>query len=277
MAMDLGIRRGVAARMVEIDAATPDDWQQVLTGHRDMPLHVGSWASFDPAGRPLIARYGSLIYGVEANISIQQARECIWLVDSKGLVVKSRMDALENHKLPFAKDFPPHHDLISSVKAVRPTALLGLSGTANCFTKEVCEAMATFNKRPIIFALSHPTTPECTAEQAYTWTQGQCVFASGSHSHPVEVNGRLYHAGQGNSSFVFPGIGLGCVLAGATRIRDEMFLAAADALASQVTNEDRELGLVYPPLNRIRETSTHVAKAVANMAYKLVLRKNHQR
>ncbi|KAI5069138.1 hypothetical protein GOP47_0015439 [Adiantum capillus-veneris] len=205
----------------------------------------------------------------EANISIQEARERIWLVDSKGLVVKSRMDTLENHKLPFVKDFPPHHDLISSVKAVRPTALLGLSGTANCFTKEVCEAMANLNTRPIIFALSHPTTPECTAEQAYTWTQGQCVFASGSHSPPVEVNGRLFHAGQGNSAFVFPGIGLGCVLAGATRIRDEMFLAAADALASQVTDENRELGLVYPPLNRIRETSTHVAKAVATMAYKL--------
>lgn len=210
----------------------------------------------------------------EANISIQEARERIWLVDSKGLVVKSRMDTLENHKLPFVKDFPQHHDLLTSVKAVRPTALLGLSGTANCFTKDVCEAMTIFNKRPIIFALSHPTTPECTAEQAYTWTQGQCVFANGSHSHPVEVNGKLFHAGQGNSAFIFPGLGLGCILAGATRIRDEMFLASAEALASQVTDEDRDLGLVYPPLNRIRETSAHVAKAVANMAYKLGLATN---
>lgn len=210
----------------------------------------------------------------EENLSIQDARKHIWLVDSKGLVVNSRMDALESHKLPFAKDVPPQHDLSSAIKVVQPTALLGFSGKADCFTKDVCQEMASLNKRPIIFALSHPTTPECTAEQAYTWTRGCCIFASSSHSPPVEVNGRSFYTGQGNSAFIFPGIGLGCVVAGATRIRDEMFLAAAEALASQVTESDRELGLVYPPLQRIRETSAHVAKAVASMAYKLGLATN---
>lgn len=221
-----------------------------------------------------IAEMLAMYISKESNISIQEAREHIWLVDSEGLVVKSRMESLGNHKLPFAKDVPLQHDLISSVKAIRPTALLGFSGKRNSFTKDVCETMASFNKRPIIFALSHPTTPECTAEQAYIWTEGCCLFASSSHSPPVEVNGRSIHAGQGNSAFIFPGLGLGCTLAGATRIRDEMFLAAAEALASQVTEKERCLGLLYPPLDRIRETSAHVAKAVANMAYKLGLATN---
>ncbi|KAL3694312.1 hypothetical protein R1sor_007963 [Riccia sorocarpa] len=215
-----------------------------------------------------IAEMLALYISKEANISIPEARRKIWMVDSKGLVVTSRMDSLQSHKIPFVQDYPAHSSLLDCVKAIRPTALVGVSGKAGSFTKEICEAMTEFSPRPIIFPLSNPTSnSECTAEQAYTWTQGKCIFASGSPFSPVEVNGQWHHPGQGNNAYIFPGFGLGCIVAGTTRIRDEMFLAAAETLASSVTDEDRLKGLVYPPLWKVRSVSAHIAKAVASKAY----------
>ncbi|CAI7790072.1 unnamed protein product, partial [Closterium sp. NIES-53] len=119
--------------------------------------------------------------------------------------------------------------------AIRPTALIGVSGQAGTFNQPVCEAMAQLNERPVVFALSNPTSlSECTAEDAYKWTQGRAIFASGSPFAPVEMDGKRFVPGQGNNAYVFPGIGLGCLMCGATRMRDEMFLAAAEALAAQV-------------------------------------------
>ncbi|GJP46655.1 hypothetical protein CLOM_g5920 [Closterium sp. NIES-68] len=206
----------------------------------------------------------------EANISLAEARGRIWLVDSKGLVVRSRVDSLQPHKVPFAHDHPESADLVETIQTIRPTALIGVSGQAGTFTQPVCEAMAQLNERPIIFALSNPTSlSECTAEDAYKWTQGRAVFASGSPFPPVEMDGRRFVPGQGNNAYVFPGIGLGCLMCGATRMRDEMFLAAAEALAAQVSDEDREQGRVYPPIWKIRQISAHIAKAVAAKAYDL--------
>ncbi|CAI7853928.1 unnamed protein product, partial [Closterium sp. NIES-53] len=189
----------------------------------------------------------------EANISLAEARGRIWLVDSKGLVVRSRVDSLQPHKVPFAHDHPESADLVETIHAIRPTALIGVSGQAGTFNQPVCEAMAQLNEvraegsglvgetwaavavRPVVFALSNPTSlSECTAEDAYKWTQGRAIFASGSPFAPVEMDGKRFVPGQGNNAYVFPGIGLGCLMCGATRMRDEMFLAAAEALAAQV-------------------------------------------
>ena len=128
--------------------------------------------------------------------------------------------------------------------------------------------MARLNERPVVFALSNPTSnAECTAEQAYEWTSGRAVFASGSPFPPVTLNGRLHTTAQANNSFVFPGVGLGLLLSGARRVDDALFFAAARALADQVKDADLEQGLLFPPAARIREVALAVATAVADAAY----------
>jgi malate dehydrogenase (oxaloacetate-decarboxylating)(NADP+) len=128
--------------------------------------------------------------------------------------------------------------------------------------------MARVNDRPIIFALSNPTSKaECTAEQAYTWTDGRAVFASGSPFPPVTIAGRVHTPGQANNAYVFPGVGLGLLVSGARRATDAMFLAAADALADQTSDADLQQGRIFPPAARLREVALAVAVAVAAVAY----------
>ncbi len=130
-------------------------------------------------------------------------------------------------------------------------------------------AMTDNNARPIIFALSNPTSKaECTAEQAYQWSDGRALFACGSPFAPVPAHGKTLVPRQCNNSYIFPGVGLGAIACGATRITDEMFLAAANALAAQVTPEDLEQGSLYPPLANIRTVSAHIAAAVVDVAYR---------
>ncbi len=197
----------------------------------------------------------------------QAAMERIWYVDSTGLVCKSRTD-LAVHKKPFAHDHPFIGSLLEAVEKLQPTCLIGVSGTPQTFTKPVVEAMARLNKRPVIFALSNPTSKaECTAEQCYSWSEGRALFASGSPFDPVELNGKRHVSGQGNNAYIFPGVGLGAIVCEATRITDEMFSRAAHALAGQVTEGDLATGCLYPPLQQIRNVSAHIAAAVAEVAY----------
>lgn len=202
------------------------------------------------------------------GLSEQEARLRCWFVDSKGLVVKSRTAQLAEHKLPYAHEHAFLPSLLETLQALRPTALIGVSGTPNSFTREVVAAMADFNPQPIIFALSNPTSKaECTAEQAYGWSGGRAIFASGSPFPPVEINGVRRVPGQGNNIYVFPGIGLGALASQSREVTDEMFLAAARTLASLVQPEDLALGRIYPALSRIREVSLQIATAVAKVAY----------
>jgi len=212
---------------------------------------------------------GELVVSALTDLGLSEieARKRCWFVDSKGLIVKERED-LSEHKLPFAQNHPRVPDFLSSVKALKPTAIIGASGQSGAFTPEVLQAMAQINTMPIIFALSNPTSmSECTAEEAYTHTRGRCIFAGGSPFPPFDFNGRVHVPGQGNNVYIFPGIGLGTVACGIKHIIDEMFLVAAKTLSALVTEADLAKGSVYPPLTRIREVSLNIAQAISEIAY----------
>jgi malate dehydrogenase (oxaloacetate-decarboxylating)(NADP+) len=203
----------------------------------------------------------------EEGLSEAEARKHCWFVDSRGLVCNER-ENLAAHKQAYAHEHEYIDNLLDAVHALKPTVLLGLSGQPQTFTKDVVEAMADYNERPIIFALSNPTSmAECTAEQAYTWSEGRAVFASGSPFDPVDYNNQTFVPGQGNNAYIFPGVGLGVIVSQSRIVTDEMFLAAAHSLANQVKDSDIERGRVYPPLSAIREVSARIAADVCKMAY----------
>jgi malate dehydrogenase (oxaloacetate-decarboxylating)(NADP+) len=203
----------------------------------------------------------------EEGLSEKDARGRCWLVDSRGVVVKSRND-LQPHKLRFAHDLEPIPDFLSALRIMKPTAIIGVSGRGGSFTREIVEEMVRLNDRPIIFALSNPTSmAECTAEMAYRWSDGRAVYASGSPFDPVELDGKTLVPGQGNNAYIFPGLGLGIVASGARHVTDEMFAAAARALAGTVSEQDLEKGRIFPALEKIRETSLVIATAVARVAH----------
>ena len=206
----------------------------------------------------------------EEGVSEAEARLRCWFVDSKGLLVKGRGDKMPKHKLPFAHEAAHVASLAEAIEKVRPTALIGVSGVGRSFTKDVLAAMAAINEKPVIFALSNPTSKaECTAEEAYIHTGGRAIFASGSPFKCVTHQGRTLHPGQGNNVYIFPGVGLGALACAASRVDDSMFLAAARTLAAEVTAGDLSRGSVYPSLTRIRAVSLKIAKAVAERAYEL--------
>ncbi|XP_022883078.1 NADP-dependent malic enzyme-like [Olea europaea var. sylvestris] len=217
-----------------------------------------------------IAELIALEMSKQTKVPLEETRKKIWLVDSKGLIVHSRKESLQHFKKPWAHEHEPCNTLLDAVKAIKPTALIGTSGVGKTFTKEVVEAMAAFNKQPLIMALSNPTSQaECTAEEAYRWTEGRAIFASGSPFDPVEYNGKTYVPGQANNAYIFPGLGFGLVISGAIRVHDDMLLAASEALAGQVTQEHYDKGMIYPPFSNIRKISAHIAANVAAKAYEL--------
>jgi malate dehydrogenase (oxaloacetate-decarboxylating)(NADP+) len=204
---------------------------------------------------------------VAQGMTLEAARKTCWLVDSKGLVVKSRTD-LAHHKLNYAHEHAPVADLLGAVKALKPTAIIGVSAVGGTFTKAVLEEMARINRRPIVFALSNPTSQaECTAEEAYRHTGGRALFACGSPFDPVTIDGQTFVPRQGNNSYIFPGIGLGAIASKSKVITDEMFMKSAHTLAQLVTESDLAQGSLYPALPRIREVSAQIAAATAGAAY----------
>lgn len=210
---------------------------------------------------------------VKERMTEQEALKHLWFVDINGLIVSSRSDLMP-HNLRYAHD----HDqlnFIESIKAIKPHILIGATGAFGAFTKEVIELMADINEQPVIFALSNPTSrAECTAEQAYNWSNGKVVFASGSPFNKVQFNGKEYHPGQGNNAYIFPGMGLGIIIANATKVPDELFLTAAKTLADMVSEKNIEEGAIYPRLNEIRTISLEIAYAVAQKTYEMGLARN---
>ena len=204
---------------------------------------------------------------VEEGIPVEEARKKCFFYDTQGLLTSDR-DYIANHKQRFARKLPPVENFLEAINLIKPTAILGLSGQPGSFPKEVIETMATINKRPIIFALSNPTSKaECTAEETYRWSKGRAIFASGSPFDPVKLGNKTHVPGQGNNVYIFPGVGLGAIVSGSRHVTDEMFLAAAHSLANQVSEEQLANGNVYPPLDNIREVCALIAYEVAKIAW----------
>lgn len=206
------------------------------------------------------------------GLSNEEALQRLWFVDINGLVVADR-DDLMPHNLPYAHDHDPLN-FVEAIDEIKPHVLIGATGFGGAFTREVVEHMTAINERPVIFALSNPTSrAECTAHHAYAWSNGKAIFASGSPFDKVTYSGRVHKPGQGNNAYIFPGIGLGAIHAEMSTISDAAFLIAAQTLADQVSDDDIELGSLYPPLPDIREISLNIAEAVAEHAYSTGLAK----
>ena len=204
---------------------------------------------------------------VAEGTSVAEARLHNWLVDLRGLVVKSR-PGLTEHKIAYAHEHAQIGDFLTAIRTLKPTAIIGVAAVGGTFTPEVLQTMAQINKLPIVFALSNPTSKaECSAEEAYQHTGGRVLFACGSPYDPITFDGMTYVPRQGNNSYIFPGVGLGAIASGTRLVTDEMFLAAAHTLANLVSEEDLKQGSLYPALPRIREVSAHIAAAVAEIAY----------
>ncbi len=205
---------------------------------------------------------------VAEGLSKQDAMKRCWFMDSKALVESSRKD-LQAHKKPYAHEHAPLGDLLTAVRELKPTALIGVSGKAAQFTEDIVKEMARINKMPVIFALSNPTAnAECTAEQAYSWSEGRAIFASGSPFPAYKYDGRTFVSGQGNNAYIFPGVGMGVVACGAKRVTDEMFFEAAKELAACASKDDLAQGCLFPPLSKIVEVSARIAVKTAEVAYK---------
>jgi malate dehydrogenase (oxaloacetate-decarboxylating)(NADP+) len=200
---------------------------------------------------------------VMEGLTIGAARGRNWLYDTHGLVTPART-GLADFKKPFAHEHAPLSSFVEAVEAIRPTGIIGVSTVPKQFSRAVIEAMARVNERPIIFPYSNPTSrSECTAEEAYKWSDGRAIFASGSPFPPVQIGGRSFVPGQGNNVYIFPAMGMAILATEATRVTEEMFIVAAKAVAAQVTEENLASGLIYPPQSRIFDASLNVAATIA--------------
>uniref|UniRef100_A0A8C5D2N3 Malic enzyme n=1 Tax=Gadus morhua TaxID=8049 RepID=A0A8C5D2N3_GADMO len=206
---------------------------------------------------------------MEKGLTQAEARDKIWMFDKHGLLVKGRPQETDGNQEAFVHDSPGTvNNFLDAVNTLQPTAIIGVSGAGRLFTHDVIKAMGTLNERPIIFALSNPTTKaECTAEDAYTLTNGRCLFASGSPFDAVTLNDRVYIPGQGNNAYIFPGVALAVILSGVRHISDTVFLEAAKTLAEQVSDNELQEGRLYPPLSEIREVSLQMAVKVVEYVY----------
>jgi malate dehydrogenase (oxaloacetate-decarboxylating)(NADP+) len=220
------------------------------------------------AGSAGIGIAGMIVSAMKLEgLSEGEARDRISLFDVNGLLEPSRNDLISEQKL-FAHPHAPSRDLVAVINSVKPTILIGVSTVGKTFTQTVVETMSKLNERPIIFALSNPTEKaECTAEEAYTWSDGKAIYAAGVQFPPVRYNGRTFLPGQANNFYVFPAVGLAIYATNAKRVTDEMFIEAASATADQVTDEQLGMGLLFPPQTNVLETEIRTAQRVAEIIF----------
>jgi malate dehydrogenase (oxaloacetate-decarboxylating)(NADP+) len=201
------------------------------------------------------------------GLSESDARDHVWLFDVHGLIEPSRKD-LDPDQQRYAHRMAPSRDFVETIKNVKPTAVIGVSTKAKTFTREVIETMTRLNERPIVFALSNPTDhAECTAEEAYRWSNGKAIYAAGVQFPPVVLDGKTFTPSQANNFYVFPAVSLAVYATRAKRVTDEMFIEAARATADQLTDAQREQGMLFPPQSNVLETEVSTAERVAKLAF----------
>jgi malate dehydrogenase (oxaloacetate-decarboxylating)(NADP+) len=200
------------------------------------------------------------------GLTLQEARSRNNLFDINGLLTSSRK--LMDFQEPFSIEHAPISSFAEAIKALRPTGIIGVSTVPKLFNQKVIEAISEINERPIIFPYSNPTSrSECTAEEAYAWSKGRAIFASGSPFPPLTVGGKHFVPGQGNNVYIFPAMGMAVYATEAKRVTDEMFIVAANAVAEQVGQDSLGVGLIYPPQSKILTASLHVAARIAEYIF----------
>ncbi|TFL04637.1 hypothetical protein BDV98DRAFT_648507 [Pterulicium gracile] len=244
---------------------------QPLTSHRILFFGAGS------AGVGVAMQLMSFF--TMQGLSKEEARDRIYFVDSQGLIYDSRGPMAEHKKYFSRHDYNgrPMKDLFDIISYVKPTALLGLSTMSGAFTPDVIQAMAALNARPIVFPLSNPSRlSECNFQTAVENTQGNVIFASGSPFPEVDYHGHTLWPGQGNNMYIFPGLGLGCLIAQVTSVTDAMVEASSLALSESLTAAERADGLIYPRIERIRQISAQIAARVIRTAQKASVDRSQQ-
>lgn len=220
-------------------------------------LFLGAGAAASGIANMLLQKF------IKEGLSEEEAVKQIWMFDINGLIVKSRED-IADHQKPFAHEIEGTDDFADAVLKIRPTAIIGVSTIGGAFNQRVIENMSLVNERPVIFPYSNPTShSECTAEEAYKWSKGKAIFASGSPFGPVTYDGKVFKPGQGNNVFIFPAMGLAIFATAAKRVTDEMLLIAAESVADHISDEDFENGLIYPHVDDILAVSINVAEKIA--------------
>jgi malate dehydrogenase (oxaloacetate-decarboxylating) len=205
---------------------------------------------------------------IDDGLSDAEARARLFLLDSRGLLIDDR--AMEEYKRGFAQprgEWQGTPGLLDVIEKARPTTLIGLSGQPRCFDETVIKALFKHCRQPIVFPMSNPTS-SCEAEPAdvIAWTDGRALVATGSPYAPVTFHGKTQRIGQGNNAFVFPGLGLGAMIAGARQVTDGMVMAGAYAVAKYTAAKHPEA--LYPPVDELPQVSRAVAAAVLEEAHR---------
>jgi malate dehydrogenase (oxaloacetate-decarboxylating)(NADP+) len=204
---------------------------------------------------------------VDQGMTLKEAQSRVYMFDVNGLLESTRAD-LVDFQLPYAHKHAPTRDFVAAIESIKPTTIIGVSTIGGAFTKEVVEAMSRINERPVILALSNPTQhAECTAEQAYTWSNGKAIYAAGVPFQPVQFKGQTFIPGQANNFYIFPAVAMAIYATQAKRVSDELFIEAAKAVADQVSPELLKQGLLYPLQANILETEIKTAARVAKLVF----------
>jgi malate dehydrogenase (oxaloacetate-decarboxylating) len=281
-------RRGTAFALLDRYRKVLPSFNDDIQGTAAMAL-AGILAASRLLGLP-IARHRIVILGAgaagvgiarllcgalqRAGLQGAELRRAVALLDEHGLVVEGegptedyRRALAWPHELAAAAGLRPGHDLLAVVRALTPTVLIGVSGATGAFTETVVREMAARVERPLVFPLSNPTSQaEASPEDVLRWTDGRALVATGSPFPTVVHGGRTRRVGQGNNVFIFPGVGLGALVAEAREVTDGMFRAAAERLADELRPEDLEAGALYPPISTLRRLTGHIAEAVVRQA-----------
>ena len=202
---------------------------------------------------------------VQQGLSLEEARSRVHMFDTKGLLQASRIPDLVDFQRPYAHEHAPLSlaEFPKAIKDLKPTTIIGVSTTGGAFNQEIIEAMAAVNERPVILALSNPTEhAECTADQAYRWSDGRAIYAAGVQFPAVALNGKTVLPGQANNFYIFPAVGMAIYATRAKRVSDEMFIEAAAAVADQVAPDQLQRGLLYPLQSDILEIEIKTAAIV---------------